>query len=220
MVPSQRSFWGLFQITRFFSSVIIKRVYGILALSNRIITARELSGVPQTKIRTFYPGVYTGAKMSVDAVNEKHPFSVLFIGGFNRGMIVSVGNVYGDEKWKLFSGCDRFVYPGEDHISISGRATREEQTAASVREAMASGIPVLVSESGSLAEIWEDREQVFRQGSVIELHDKFLAVCNSPQIRTELARRNLERSSKLFSMNLFSESLEKIVEGLNSSRDC
>ena len=124
-------------------------------MSHRIITALELSGVPQTKIRPFYPVVYTGAKRSVDATYEKHPYSALFLGrlisafetfenegltylhlviagdgplsgmvssaAFNKSIIVSFGNVYGDEKWKLFSGCDLFVYSDEDHISILGR---------------------------------------------------------------------------------------------------
>ena len=90
----------------------------------------------------------------------------------NNNRIKYVGNVYGDEKWKLFSESDLFLYPSEDQITLGKRKRWEEQTAAAVREAMASGLPLIVSNSGSLPEIVERQEQVFDQGSIQELHDK------------------------------------------------
>ena len=50
-----------------------------------------------------------------------YPVGMVSSAAFNKSIIVSFGNVYGDEKWKLFSGCDLFVYSDEDHISILGR---------------------------------------------------------------------------------------------------
>lgn len=124
-----------------------------------------------------------------------------------------VGNVIGERKWKLFSESDVFIYPSEDQYSILGRKRWEEQTAAAVREAMASGLPVIVSDSGSLSELVGRKEQVISQGDVPGLHDKILQYHNSSSLREELAKYNLKRSIELFDMKSFSRFIESAIKG-------
>ena len=131
----------------------------------------------------------------------------------NTKRITYVGNVYGDEKWKLFSESDLFLYPSEDQITLGKRKRWEEQTAAAVREAMASGLPVIVSDSGSLPEIVGRQEQVFNQGSIQELHDKILEFYHSPSLRAELADSNLKRSASEFDMKVFARKIESLIDG-------
>jgi glycosyltransferase involved in cell wall biosynthesis len=131
----------------------------------------------------------------------------------SNGRISFVGNVYGEDKWKLFSNADVFLYPSEDHISIARRKRWEEQTAAAVREAMASGLPVIVSDSGSLPEIVGRQEQVFRQGNILELHDRILEFYQSPSKMAELAEWNQKRSAEKFDMKTYSRRLEDIING-------
>ena len=131
----------------------------------------------------------------------------------NNNRINYVGNVYGDMKWQLFSESDLFLYPSEDQITLGKRKRWEEQTAAAVREAMASGLPLIVSNSGSLPEIVERQEQVFDQGSIQELHDKILEFYRSPSLRAELADSNLKRSASEFDMKMFSRKIEYLIDG-------
>ena len=108
----------------------------------------------------------------------------------------------------MFSESDLFLYPSEDQITLGKRKRWEEQTAAAVREAMASSLPVIVSNSGSLPEIVGRQEQVFDQGSIQELHDKILEFYRSPSLRAELADSNLKRSASELDMKMFSSKIE------------
>ena len=256
-IPASASLWGIFPLTRYFSSKVMKRADTIVALSNRIMHALLVSGVSESKLALAYPGVYSHANRgNKKVISGDNSFKLLFMGrlrrnkgietliaafqtltdeGFsnmelviagdgplakvvsdaarNNTRITYVGNVYGDEKWKLFSETDLFLYPSEDQITLGKRKRWEEQTAAAVREAMASGLPVIVSNSGSLPEIVGRQEQVFKQGNIRELHDKILEFYRSPSIRAELADWNQKRSAGEFDMKIFSRKIEDIING-------
>lgn len=125
--------------------------------------------------------------------------------------IVFEGFVYGERKSALLASADVFVYPSEDEVYPLGLKRWEEQTAAAVREAMAQGIPVVVSDSGSLPEIVGSKEVVFRQRNAPELAEKLRMFLDSPDLRKRVGRYNLERSRSEFSMTLFSGRLRSVL---------
>lgn len=120
------------------------------------------------------------------------------------------GYVSEDKKKQLLYESDAFVYPSEDVFVFSKIKRWEEQSALSVCEAMAAGLPIIVSDSGGLPEIIGSKEAVFRQGCIECLKEKILELYHSPELRVRLALYNAERSRKLFDVRVYSECLESI----------
>lgn len=64
----------------------------------------------------------------------------------------------------------------------------------SVLEAMGSGLPVVVPDSGGAAEVVGDAGLKFKAGDSDDLADKLLAVMQDPDLYERLSRRSLERA--------------------------
>lgn len=128
-----------------------------------------------------------------------------------NGGIHFEGYVSEDRKRQLLLGSDVFVYPSEDEFAFIKIKRWEEQTATSLCEAMAAGLPAIVSDSGSLPEIIGNKEAVFHQGCIECLKDKILEFYKSRELRTKLALYNLERSKTLFNIRVYSDHLEKAL---------
>lgn len=122
------------------------------------------------------------------------------------------GFVYGPQKSRLLKEVDVFIYPSEDQKYPFGLKRWEEQTAAAVREAMASGLPVIVSDSGSLPELVGREDVVFRQGDVSQLSEIIKKLYVSQELLQELSVFNLERSRTAFGMDAYAGALESSLE--------
>jgi glycosyltransferase involved in cell wall biosynthesis len=106
--------------------------------------------------------------------------------------IVYHGYVSDDQKVDLLSKADIFLYPSED-ITLPLNIKRwEEQGAVSALEAMASGVPVIGSDSGALPEIL-DKNIIIRQGDSSELAKKILSLCSNYTKRQEMHKHNRRR---------------------------
>ncbi len=123
-----------------------------------------------------------------------------------------IGFVDGERKWIELLSSDLFVYPSEDILSLFGTKRWEEQTAAAVREAMSAGLPVIVSDSGSLPELVGRHDVVFHQGDVTGLREKIIHVYSSGELQRELSSFNQDRSRRLFGMDAFSQFIENLVD--------
>lgn len=133
----------------------------------------------------------------------------------NTPGLTFVGFVYGALKEKLMLESDLFVYPSEDIIYFSKFKRWEEQTAAAVREAMALGLPAVVSDSGSLPELIGRDDVVFKQGDHFGLTKRILSVLTSEALRNELQSFNYDRCASQFEMSRFSKFIEEQIVRLD-----
>jgi glycosyltransferase involved in cell wall biosynthesis len=110
------------------------------------------------------------------------------------------GFVKEDEKIDLLLNSDLFVYPSEDIYFLFFIQRWKEQTATSVLEAMRAGLPIIVSDSGSLPEIVGREDVVFRQRDYNQLAEKIILFYNNPELRNEVSKFNIERFTKYFNI--------------------
>lgn len=88
-----------------------------------------------------------------------------------------------------------------DALVLPSRTTRRwrEQYGRILIEAMASGLPVVGSDSGEISNIVGDAGIVFPEGNVDKLAEALIQLAESPERRREIGRRGRERAVKLFS---------------------
>ncbi|MGC8982077.1 MAG: glycosyltransferase, partial [Minisyncoccia bacterium] len=67
-------------------------------------------------------------------------------------------------------------------------------------EAMRAGLPIIVSDSGSLPEIVGREDVVFRQRDYNQLAEKIILFYNNPELRNEVSKFNIERFTKYFNI--------------------
>jgi glycosyltransferase involved in cell wall biosynthesis len=122
-----------------------------------------------------------------------------------RGVRV-LGRVSEERKVDVLGSSDVFVYPSEE-VRFLRWLRWEEQTATSVLEAMASGLPVLGSNSGSLPEILGRTDVLFQLGSPHELQQKLMTFADSPTLREEVSSFNLQRARHNFDLRAAARNL-------------
>ena len=100
-----------------------------------------------------------------------------------------LGYVSEEEKESLLKSTDVFVYPSED-INFLGMKRWEEQGAISAMEAMAFGIPVIGTDSGSIPEIIRDSRVISKQNNPYELAGKMRLLLENENLRKEIGMNN------------------------------
>lgn len=130
----------------------------------------------------------------------------------NRNLVYH-GFVTEQDKIELLSKADVFLYPSEDIIFPLNIRRWEEQGAVSALEAMASGIPVIGSDSGVLPEIL-DKNIIIKQGDPSELAKQIILLCSDYAKRKELHRHNIKRINEEYNINknkiIFNDFIENI----------
>lgn len=124
-----------------------------------------------------------------------------------------LGYITEERKNQLFNDSDLFVYPSEDIHFMKIIPRWREQTATSVAEAMRCGMPVIVSDSGSLPEIIGRGDMVFHQGNIEELVNIILLLYNDKKLRENISSFNKARFAEKFDIY---KNANKINESLNS----
>lgn len=114
--------------------------------------------------------------------------------------IVYHGYVTEEDKRALLSSADIFLYPSEDIIAAFKVKRWEEQGAVSALEAMASGVPVIGSDSGTLPEILGSNMTI-EQGNYRELAKKILSLCSDYDLRREIHKENKEKIIQKYNIN-------------------
>lgn len=111
----------------------------------------------------------------------------------NNEHLEFLGYVNEAQKENLLKSSDVFVYPSED-IELLGLKRWEEQSPASVMEAMAHGLPVIGSNSGSLPEIIRDPRVIVEQKNFKDLAVKMKMLIERAEYRRELGESNINWS--------------------------
>ena len=161
---------------------------GNLEVNKGIITIiRAFNMISKKNIKLHIAGSGTLKAFVLDSVSK------------NRN-IVYHGYVTEAYKIELLSKSDIFLYPSEDIMLPLNIRRWEEQGAVSALEGMASGLPVIGSNSGALPEIL-GKNVIINQGDYLELAKQILFLCSNYDIRKELHRYNIKRVNKEYNIN-------------------
>lgn len=130
-------------------------------------------------------------------------------GGENEAMVHEYAKKYPikilmniDYNWipEIYASCDLFCLPSLDWRKW-GIKLWEEQFGFVLVEAMASGLPIVGSDCGSIPEVVGRSNIIIRQGSVDELYSALRSVVENDSLRQELSRSNRSRAEELFDIN-------------------
>lgn len=127
-----------------------------------------------------------------------------------------LGYISEERKKELYMDSDLFVYPSEDLFFFGTIPRWKEQTATSVMEAMRCGVPIIVSDSGSLPEIIGRQDLIFRQGNAGELSNKILMVYNNKKPREDLGLFNKKRFMEQFDINKNADKINEYIDSLDN----
>jgi glycosyltransferase involved in cell wall biosynthesis len=99
--------------------------------------------------------------------------------------VIFAGGVSQEDLPCVYSGADLFVYP-----------SFAEGFGLPVLEAMACGVPVITSESGSLPEVVGDAGILLAPGDTSRLAETILDVLNDPDLRTDMTQKGLKQAAR------------------------
>jgi len=112
-------------------------------------------------------------------------------------------NYLGAVSWRdlpeIYRKCDVFVCPGKDVYRFGVKVFEDGQYTVAVLEAMASGLPVIVSDSSAYPEMVGPDNFVVNQGSVDQIANALKILITDAEKRKIIGRRNRERVEEMFS---------------------
>ena len=116
-----------------------------------------------------------------------------------------VGVVTGEEKAKLFKDADLFAYPTYFHL---------EGQPVAILEAMASGLPVITTDKGSITEMITDGRNGFivSPSSPHQIAEKIGLLIANKSLREEMGTRNRSLAREKFNLGQY-------VEGVTNSAE-
>jgi len=132
---------------------------------------------------------------------KTHPEIELWIAGDGilRGLLEEyatrypirlLGHVPYRDLTEIYREADIFCLPGKDRRAFGLRIMEDGQYTISVLEAMASGLPVVVSDSGAYRELVEPHNAFIQQGSVQSLYDALLTLVENEKQRKKIGLAN------------------------------
>jgi glycosyltransferase involved in cell wall biosynthesis len=135
---------------------------------------------------------------AIKKLKENHSFTLVMLGdGPLKEQLQRYVRLHGLEKVVIFQE----KIPFEHMPFVYRRATiyvhtcSREAFGLSVLEAMGSGLPVVVPDSGGAAEVAADAGLKFKPGDAEDLADKLLAVMQDPELYERLSAKSIERAS-------------------------
>ena len=124
-----------------------------------------------------------------------------------------VGFIGDTEKTMFFQSLDAFVYPCIDD-RLAGLVRWQEQTAYSVLEAMATGLPLIVTQSGALPEIVGRSDVVIPQGDAESLVQKIGQLIQCEDKREMMSSYFIRRARENFDIRRTARSLRAAIDAL------
>jgi glycosyltransferase involved in cell wall biosynthesis len=117
-----------------------------------------------------------------------------------------VGVVTGEEKVKFFTGADLFVYPTYFHLG--------EGQPVAILEAMASGLPVITTDRGSIKEMIIDGQNGFivSPSSPGEIAEKIGLLIADRSLREKMGTKNRSLAREKFSLGQYIEGVTRSAE--------
>ena len=180
-------------------------------------------------VKVLFAGVLTESKGFFDlikampSVTARHPdVQILIAGRWEDGFLKNrvsafvrendledkvrfVGVVTGEEKAKLFKDADLFAYPTYFHL---------EGQPVAVLEAMASGLPVIATDRGSITEMITDGLNGFivSPSSPHQIAEKICLLIADRSLREKMGERNRRLAREKFNLSQY-------VEGVTNSAE-
>lgn len=154
----------------------------------------ELESRLPGRFELFFGGI--GPLSGVVQCFASHNYNVHYLGWVGEG-----------EKADLLRSGDIFVYPSED-IRTAGILRWQEQTAVAVIEAMASGLPVVASDSGALPEMLDQPDAIFPQGNPAQLASIVQGLSTDQESLRSRGAANRQRAERLFDIRRYATALE------------
>jgi len=116
-----------------------------------------------------------------------------------------VGDIFGQEKYDYYLSSDVFVLP-----------SYAENLPNSLVEAMAAGLPVVVSDVGAIPEIVEDGVNGFiiKPGNINAIADRIIKLANDSNLRKSMGQRNLKLAKEKYDMPIIAEKIDKVYQEL------
>lgn len=113
--------------------------------------------------------------------------------------------IYGQKLFDYYLSSDIFVLP-----------SYAENLPNSVLEAMAAGLPVVVSDVGAIPEIVKDGVNGFlvKPGDINSIAEKIIKLAEDKDLRKLMGRRNLEIVKEKYDMPIIAEKVDKIYQEL------
>jgi glycosyltransferase involved in cell wall biosynthesis len=115
------------------------------------------------------------------------------------------GAISGDERYDYYLSSDIFVLP-----------SYAENFPNAVLEAMAAGLPLVVSNVGAIPEFVKDGMNgfVIEPGDVNALAEKIILLAKDPELRKQMGQRNLELVRKNYDMPIIAEKVHQLYKEL------
>jgi glycosyltransferase involved in cell wall biosynthesis len=122
-----------------------------------------------------------------------------------------LGQVPYEHLPELYRQADIFCLPGKDVRLLGLKVFEDGQYTISVLEAMASGLPVVVSNSGAYHELVEPHNTFVPQGSMSSLFDALVDLVENEETRRKIGQSNrnwmMEKFDAAIQCNLYAKAL-------------
>lgn len=126
------------------------------------------------------------------------PLEGLLLDYCRRYPIRYLGAVHWKEMPEVYRQCDIFCLPGNDVYKYGLKLTEDGQYSSVVLEAMACGLPIVTTDSGTYPELVGPRNFIVPQGSIESLVNALSSLISDPDKRKHLGNYNAERAKELF----------------------
>lgn len=178
----------------------LKRFYGIKNDNKNIL---YLSKLTRTKRAHLIPKI----------ARRLPQYNFIMHGRNEMGLDISARNIYFSDRRpprediaKIFASCDLFVFP-----------SKVEPCAASVTEAMASGLPIVASRGGSVPEQVEEGKNAYlvdiKEGEIEEFCSRIEKLLEDDKLLSSFSEKS-RRRSLMFDRSRTGEKYEKIFDNI------
>ncbi|MCS7366861.1 MAG: glycosyltransferase family 4 protein [archaeon YNP-WB-062] len=126
-----------------------------------------------------------------------------------------LGHIHYRDLPEVYRQCDIFCLPGKDVYRFGIKVMEDGQYTIAVLEAMASGLPLVVSDSGAYPEIVGSDNFIVEQGNAKQLYESLKILVEDEKLRRRISASNRARAEKLFDgkkcCEAYAEELIKLV---------
>lgn len=141
----------------------------------------------------------------VAAALSDFDFLVIGSGSYqSKGTNVKTATVPYTQIHKIYQSADLFFLPSES------TKTWEEQYGMALIEAMATGLPIVTTNSGAIGEVVEEAGSIVEQKNVDKLVKTIKKILNSPDEKTKYSKISLVRARSLYDAKIVSKKLAKL----------
>jgi len=109
-----------------------------------------------------------------------------------------LGHIHYRDLPEVYRQCDVFCLPGKDVYRFGIKVMEDGQYTIAVLEAMASGLPLVVSDSGAYPEIVGPDNFIVAQGDTRQLFESLRILVEDEELRRRIGASNRARAEELF----------------------